>query len=199
MFRGIVLVTSVMLLYGGQSDRRRPTPRQRQQREVTEMKRRLQRFAAKPAAPLETQFLFARAGSLIGRAADQEPGSYVFERLEDSVDSLLDAAEELFAAAAWRNDGDDEPAREQQRTSRDLERTYFRVLQSEYFAQQSREAGSAEYVETSKRLYQAARSAYDRREYGRARRLASSARELVDAIESLAQAAVRVPEPPRLK
>jgi hypothetical protein len=84
------------------------------------------------------------------------------------------------------------------RTARDLEHTYFRVTQGEYFARQSREARAPEYVRMAQRLYQQARVAYDAGDLRRARRLAGAAKEVINSLENLAQAAVPVPEPPSL-
>jgi hypothetical protein len=116
------------------------------------------------------------------------------------MDDLLDASDELRGARRPRDndDSDGDEDKDRERTARELEQTYFRVAQGDYFARQSRDAHGNDYVRTAQRLYQQARAAYDAREYRRARHLADAAQEVIEGLENLAQAAVRIPEPPKL-
>ena len=82
--------------------------------------------------------------------------------------------------------------------ARDLERTYFRIQQGDYFARQSQGASGGQYVRLARRLYQVARAAYDDREYARVRLLSEASRDIIMAVERLAQAEMGVPDPPRL-
>jgi hypothetical protein len=204
MLRACALVFVLLFACFAQGERKRATAQERQQKEVEEMRRRARKSCARQVTSLEHPFLCARATALIERAALEPPGSYVYERLEDGIDNLLDAAGEIAASLEplrdnSNKDKDEDPSDQQRDTARELERAYFRVLQADYFARQSREPDAAEYVQVSRRLYQAARAAYDQREHRRARRRAEAAREVVSALEALAQAAVRMPEPPLLK
>jgi hypothetical protein len=131
------------------------------------------------------------------RAEQAAAGSYLFERLIDAVDDLLDAGEELNDAARPTNESRKQP--EPAETARYLERTYFRVMQADYYSRISADPRGPDYVGMARRLYQAGRREYDSRNYARARRFAGAAGEIVNTLENLAQAAVRVPEPPKLE
>jgi hypothetical protein len=160
------------------------------------------RKASRKAASLERSdpdlaFVRDRAQDLLLRAEHAAAGSWQLDRLLEAVDDLLDAGEDL--AKASRNDGDCENEPDAAGTARLLERTYFRVTQADYYARISADASGPEYVRMARRLYQAARREYDGRNYRRARRLAGAAEEMVDTLENLAQAAVRVPDPPKLE
>lgn len=86
----------------------------------------------------------------------------------------------------------------QERAARELEDTYFDLNQGEYFAKQVGVRQAGRYVKTGRKLYQRARAAYEQEEFAKARDLGEAAREVVAALESLAQAAVRIPSPPKL-
>ena len=141
-----------------------------------------------------------RISELLGRAREAPAGSYLFDRLHSAIDDLLDASRELQRIREPDEDeeGEDRESDAQRETARDLERTYFRVQQGEYFGEQSGEPDAGDYVRLAQRLYQQGRSAYDKGRYWRARRYADAAREVIDGLEGLAQAAVRIPELPRL-
>ncbi len=151
----------------------------------------------------ERRFLEARAEELLHRAVLKPAGSYVLDRELDAIDSLLDACEDigevedaLQKARSTNSDDDDEERRED--AARHLERVYFRVKQGDYFSRQSKERLGAQYVSTAQRLYHLARAQYDASHYRAARKLADAAHEVINALESLAQASVRIPEPPRM-
>lgn len=165
--------------------------------DLDEISSLLNELASDDAVSPDQRFLHERVERLLVRAREAPAGSYLFDRLDDAMGDLLEASEELLAA---RRQGHEEDAEEdaQRRTARDLERSYFRVKQSDYFARQSREADAAGYVELAQRLYQHARSSYDAGRYWQARRFAEAAREVVFGLEGLAQAAVPIPDPPTL-
>ncbi|MEX2260671.1 MAG: hypothetical protein WD696_01905 [Bryobacteraceae bacterium] len=174
------------------SRRRKETREERQARELQELARRADKLRASP----ETAFLKSRAAELIERARAEEPRSYRYERIQDAIDALLDAGEEIEDSTRPESDHDDD---EQEDTARRLERAYFRLQQGDYFVRRANQPDGQSYMQQSRRLYQQARGAYDSRLYDRASRLAEASSEIVSALEHLAQAAVRVPDPPRLK
>jgi hypothetical protein len=161
--------------------------------DLDDLSRRFNRQTAFRNLSPETEFLHARATALMDRAHQAEAGSYLFGRLENTIDNLLDAVEEI---AKSEETGDDDDT--QERAAKDLERAYFRVRQGDYFARMSTEGDSKAYVKTAQALYQKGRGAYEMKQYHKARRLAEAAREVIDALEDLAQAAVRIPDPPQL-
>lgn len=138
------------------------------------------------------EFLTRETQRLMERSKTLSRPSYEFDRILEAVDDLLDAREDLLDAERETRDEDEN-------TAKRLERAYFRVQQGEYFAKLSGDKQAREYVLRSRQLYQKGRAAYDRREFQRARKLASASSELVNVLENLAQAAVRKPEPPVLK
>ena len=143
-------------------------------------------------------FLREQAAGLLDRARAAERRSYVRGRLIEALDSLLDAAELLIRAAKPRRRDDDDDD-DKASTARTLEKTYFRVSQADYYARVSKEKRAPEYVTLARRLYQTARSEYDAGAFYKARRIAEAAGEIVGVLDNLAQAAVRVPDPPKLE
>jgi hypothetical protein len=134
---------------------------------------------------------------LFERCRTFPPATYKFDRMLEALDDLLDAREDLHAAAVNpRKQADGEADRRD--TAKRLERSYFRVQQGDYFARLSADDHAKEYVALARQLYQRARAAYDAREHHRAEKLASASSELVNVLENLAQAAVRKREPPIL-
>jgi len=183
---------------GWAADRKKRSAEEKKLEELDELSKRLNRLASDADLADEQRFLHDRIGELMKRARETPGDSYLFGRLEEAIDDLLDGSDALRDArrAAIDKDEDDEDDRE--RTARELEQTYFRVQQGDYFAEQSRDPQAGDYVRTAQRLYQQARAAYDAREYRRSRHMADAAREVIGGLENLAQAAVRIPEPPKL-
>jgi hypothetical protein len=140
----------------------------------------------------------------LDRSRRAAAGSYLLDRLESAMDDLLDAGEEILESRLdlreqqGNRDRRQNPDEARRDTVRQLERGYFRIQQGDYFARQSQESDAQEYVLVARRLYQLARAAYDAADYVGARRLSEASERTIDALESLAQAAVPVPEPPRL-
>jgi len=168
--------------------------RDRQVRRLNELSSRLNRYATSAATSAEREFIHERVQELLIRARESVEDEYYFGRLAEAIDDFLDASEQIEDAI------EDGPSREdtQERAARELEDTYFDLMQGEHFARQSGDPHAMEYIANGRRLYQKARLAYEQEEYARARDLAEAAREIVAGLESLAQAAVRVPTPPRL-
>jgi hypothetical protein len=188
---------AVLLSTSWAADRKKRSPEEKKLEVLDEFSKRLNRLASEADLSNEQRFLHERIGELMKRGREAPGDSYLFGRLEEAIDDLLDASSELRRAHAGDNDEDDGD-RARERTARELEQTYFRVQQGDYFARQSGDPHGRDYVRTAQRLYQQARAAYDAGEYRRSRGLADAAREVIGGLENLAQAAVRIPEPPKL-
>jgi len=197
MIRTVLAVTLLVAAAGAQNKDRRSgrSPERKKAETLKELSERLSRLSARTDLSAENRFLHAQVAAVQERARQAPAGSYLFDRLESAGDNLLDASEEILNAG--RKPGEN---RESARvpTARELERTYFRVQQGDYFANQLKEPDAQELVRTARRLYQLARGAYDGGEYRRARGLAEACREVIGGLESLAQAAVPAPVPPKL-
>ena len=187
---GVVLGLLLGAAALAQSDERRD----RQIKELNEASSRLNSYATTAVSTPDREFIHERVTELLNRARKSVDDNYLFGRLIAAMDDFLDASEQIQDAV------EDGPSREdtQERAARELENTYFDLMQGEHFARQSGDPHADEYVRISRRLYQNARVAYEGEEYAKARDLAEAAREVVAGLESLAQAAVRVPTPPRL-
>jgi hypothetical protein len=187
-----------LMISGGLAADRNKRAEEKKLEELDQLSKRLNRLASDPELSEEQRFLNDRVGELMKRAREAPGDSYLFGRLEEAIDDLLDAGEELRDSRRAGNGDDDDKDRARERTARDLEQTYFRVQQGDYFAKQSGDPRARDYVRTSQRLYQQARAAYDAQEYRRSRHFADAAEEVIAGLENLAQAAVRIPDPPKL-
>lgn len=174
------------------------SPERRKLEDLNDISKRLNRLASKPDLREEQRFLHDLTTLLLDRARQAPAGSYLFSRLEAAMDDFLDGSHELQEMVDDDDSEEDSEDGARRRTAHELESAYFRVKQGDYFADQSREKGAREIVKTGRRLYQLARREFDEGRYWRARRFADAARECIDGLESLAQAAVEVPEPPKL-
>lgn len=174
--------------------------KKKKRRQVAEFSERLKRLESDGGVTSEQRFLHERVTELMAKWKPLDAGTYTDSRIRSAIDSFLDASEELKGARkqsrSSRSESADGDAR--RRTARVLERTYFRVKQGEYFSAQSKDPFGPEYVRLGRRLYQQARSAYDRGTFELARRLAEASHEVIEGLEKLAQAAVPIPMPPPL-
>ena len=143
----------------------------------------------------ECSFLQARAGELLERTKQARGNNFQFDRLSRAVDALLSASERVYFArkASQIDDNDKRDAAEF------LQRCYFRVQQAEYFAGLSGEKEAKQYVTYARSLYQQARSAYDAHQYDRAQMLGDASSLIVAALENIAHASLRIPDPPVIK
>jgi len=181
---------------GRDSDQRREDREQRRRREkIEDLSRKLSRRLAVPNPAKEHGFLHEQASALLERARQAREDAYLFDRLAAATNALLESSEEIFEAREPERDKDDDDQRE---AAVALQRHYFRIQQAEYFAKMGNEEQAGEYVKQSRSLYQQARRAYDQKQYRQARKLGEASSYIVRALENLAQAAVRIPEPPRL-
>lgn len=158
---------------------------------------RLRQLTPKSDLGPESVFLHDQIVTLVERCRRAPAGSFLVERLELAIKNLLDAGERLLEARAGRPT-DDRSEEMRRLMARDLERTYFRIQQGDYFARQFQDASGAQYVWVARRLYQLARAAYDEREYARVRLLSEASLDLIMSLERLAQSEIGVPDPPRL-
>jgi hypothetical protein len=169
--------------------------RDRRQREkLAELTEKLNRRFDFLDPTTEQLWLHTQAAALLARAKSAQNDRYRFDRVAGATDALLEASERILEAR--RQDVRDE--NERAGAARALESDYFRVQQAEYFAKQGKETNAAEYTTLARSLYQQARRAYDRGEFKRARTLGDAAGYLARSLEALAQAAIRVPDPPRM-
>ena len=158
---------------------------------------RLRVLTAATDLTAENVFLHEQIGVVLERCRRAPAGSFLVERLTLAMNDLLDASGRIVEAK--RNPPSDDRSEDMRfDMARDLERTYFRIQQGDYFARQSQGASGAQYVRVARRLYQVARAAYDDREYARVRLLSEASRDIIMAVERLAQAEMGVPDPPRL-
>ncbi len=162
--------------------------------DLNDLSSRLNRHATSTPMTEEREFLHERVTELLVRARKSIDNEYVFGRLEAAIDDFLDASTQIEDAL------EDGPGRSdtRQRAARELEDTYFDLIQGKHFARQSGDPYANQYVRMGRRLYQLARASYEQEQYAQARDLAEAAREVVAGLEALAQAAVRVPTPPQL-
>jgi len=187
---------------GRRSDRN--SPEQRKAETIRNTSQRLSRLASRLDLSQENRILGQKVSALLERARQAAAGSYLLDRLESAMDDLLDASEEILESRLdlrerqGNRDRRQDPDEARRATVRELERSYFRIQQGDYFARQSQETNAQEYVLLARRLYQLARAAYDAGDYLGARGLSEASQKVIDALESLAQAAVPIPEPPRL-
>ena len=143
----------------------------------------------------ESAFLQTRASELLDRARQARANFFQFDSLASATYSLLRACERISTAS---QDGKPRDA-DRRDAALQLQRCYFRVQQAEYFAGLSGEKESKQYVTYSRSLYQQARSAYDNQQYGKAQLLGDAASMIVGALENIAHASLRIPDPPVIK
>jgi hypothetical protein len=143
----------------------------------------------------ENAFLNARAAELLERAKRARGNTFQFDRLANATDNLLRASDRIASArkAGQANESDKRDA------ALLLQKCYFRAQQVEYFAGISGEKEAKQYVTHVRSLYQQARSAYDGHQYDRAQMLGEASSLIVMALENIAHASLRVPDPPVIK
>jgi hypothetical protein len=163
-------------------------------RKLHELQRKLERRMAKPSPADVNRFLHEQSAALIERAREAQESRYRFDRLCRAADDLLEASQRVFESGERDDEKEDRSD-----AARRLERTYFRVQQADYFSRQSGHKDGDVFIRHARALYQQARTAYDHQDYPKADKLADAAGKIVSGLERMAQAEVRVPDPPRLK
>ena len=134
--------------------------------------------------------LVERAANLIDQAKSSKDNQFQYSRRLLAANSIMDAADHVLLALKPEPppDGNDSRA-----AGFVLSGCYFRVRQADYFAGISGDKKSGLYVKLASSLYQQGRSAYDAKEYGKARLLGNASTSVVFALECMAQAAT--PDP----
>lgn len=148
-----------------------------------------------PDTSSEGAFLCARAAELYERLKQSKGNSFQFDWLADATESLLRACDRIFMARK-ANQIDENDKRD---AALKLQKCYFRILQADYFAGLGGEKDAKQYVTYSRSLYQQARSAYDAHQYDRAQMLGDASSLIVSALENIALASLRIPDPPVIK
>ncbi len=143
----------------------------------------------------EAVFLCARATEILERLKQAKGNNFQFDQLASATEALLRAGDLIFRAKrASRIDENDK-----RDAALNLPRCYFRMRQADYFADLSGEKEAKQYVTFSRSLYQQARSAYDAQLYDRAQMMGDASSLIVMALENLAHASLRIPDPPVIK
>jgi hypothetical protein len=189
---------------GGQRDTREPFPRPPGDRSLSEREKQdrldflakmLARNLSVADAGADMLFLSSRASELLERAKQARANNFQFDSLTGAILNLLRASERIsMARKADRMDENDK-----RDAALQLQKCYFRVQQADYFAGLSGEKDAKQYLTRARSLYQQARSAYDSRQYDRAQLLGDAASNIVTALENLAHACLRIPDPPVIK
>ncbi len=168
------------------------------ERRIVDLAEKLgRRMFTYPDPTPEQIWLHETAAVLLERTKQVRTDEYRFDRLARATDALLEASEAILEAREEETKADDED--DYEKAARDLEKDYFRVEQAEYFAEKSGEPNAVEYVKFARVLYQQARRAFDEKKYSAAESLGDAAGDVARALEYLAQASIRIPDPPRLK
>jgi hypothetical protein len=141
----------------------------------------------------DIEFLYSKASELLKRSNQERDNFFHCERLVNATNALLDAAYSIFSSRKA-----DRTPQDFWGVSKALPGLHFRVQQAGFFASRSGEKNSEQYVTLAKSIYQQARSAYDAREYQKAKYLADASWEIVTALESIAQASIPPPKPPNM-
>ena len=200
MSRSIVTAVVGLILLGGsvvpEHALRAKSRKDRQLEKIEDLSKKLERRLKVRNPSKENVFLHEQAAVLLVRLKQSREDSSRFDRLARAADALLESSERIFDAREKDRDDDDDDDR--RKTALDLQRDYFRLQQAQYFARQSGEKDAKTYVKHARSIYQQARRAFDAQTYRKAETLGDAASYIVRALENLAQAAIRVPEPPRL-
>jgi len=130
--------------------------------------------------------LLERAADLMEQAKSSKDNQFQYGRLLLAANAMMDAADRVLLAQKSGKGPDEIDSRAADFILRGC---YFRVRQADYFAGISGDKKSNQYVRLASSLYQQGRSAYDAKEYGRARLLGDASTSVVFALERMAQAA----------
>lgn len=154
-------------------------------------------LAQRSAVGATEKEILAEAKSCLQHAQKQLDRNQVFaaSRLTGAAESLARALDLL----QHRGDSPAPPPPPGQNLNEHLIQVYFRVRQVDYFLQQSHDSGAKPLAELARRFYEQARQAFDRNQARQAEDYAGAAEDMVQALEFLAQSAVRATSPPPLR
>ena len=134
--------------------------------------------------------LMESAADLIGKAKSTQGNQFQHGRRLLAANAMMDAADRVLLTVKTERNSDENDFR---RAGFVLQGCYFRMRQADYFAGIIDDKKSDQYVKLASSLYQQGRSAYDAKEYGKARLLGDASTSVVFALECMAQAAT--PDP----
>jgi hypothetical protein len=129
---------------------------------------------------------YSRAFAESGEKQLGEGQWFAADRMAEAADALLRVAEHqqhLRTGGEPKGPPPSAPMQDQ------LQRTYFRIQQADYFLNQAHDSRAATFPKWSRDFYQLAVRAYERHDLVAAGENAKSAEDLVRALENLAQAA----------
>ena len=146
--------------------------------------------AASNAGDGDVKKLLERAADLMEQAKASKDYQFQYGRRLLAAGAVMDATDRILMAMKIDRAPEESDIR---RAGFVLQECYFRVRQADYFAGISGDKKSSQYVSLATRLYQQGRSAYDAKEYSRARLLGDASTSVVFALECMAQAST--PDP----
>ena len=152
--------------------------------------KRLEKAKALSQQSSEMETLITRAADLLEQARQAREDQFRSGRYLAAANALMDSIDRIY----WSRKVDHTP-QEQDFWGAGfvLQGCYFRVRQVDYFASQSGVRNADPYITLSRSLYQQGRSAYDAKEFQRARLMGEASSFIVFALECIAQAAM--PDP----
>jgi hypothetical protein len=138
----------------------------------------------------EIETLNARTVDLLEQARQAREDPFRSGRYLAAANALMDAIDRIN----WMRKADNTPQDQDfWGAGFVLQGCYFRVRQVDYFAGQSGAKNADQYITLSRSLYQQGRSAYDAKEYQRARLMGEASSFIVFALECIAQTAMHNP------
>ena len=139
--------------------------------------------------------LLEHATELINQAKSSKDNQFQHRRRMLAADAMMDAADRVMITLKAKPSSDENDFR---RADFILQGCYFKVRQASYFAGISGDKKTDQYVKLASKLYQQGRSAYDAKEYGKARLLGEASTSVVFALECIAQASAPSPPSPHI-
>ena len=139
----------------------------------------------------DIDLLQSKAADLLKQANQAKNNFMRCGSLATAANSMLDAAYSIFYARK-----SDDSSADFWGVGRILQGFLFRVQQADVFAQMNTDKNSDQYVTLARSLYQQARSAYDAREYLKAKYLVDASSNIVTALESIVYSQASIPPPP---
>lgn len=152
--------------------------------------KRLEKTKALNPQSSEMETLHARAADLLEQARQAREDQFRSGRFLAAANALMDAIDRIH----WMRKVDNTPQDQDfWGAGFVLQGCYFRVRQADYFASQNGKKNAEQYITLARSLYQQGRSAYDAKEYQRARLMGEASSFIVFALECIAQAAMPNP------
>lgn len=196
------LALLLVLPVGPSLAQKKPPPKKKSEKKEQSLPGRIgkirDRLSKADPTDATEKMLASWATAYLERADEQLRAGQPFaaDRMVGAADALSHAGDHLQHS---KENADGKPLPEAEQLARALEKTYFRVLQADYFFRQSKDAQAKPLVGLARQFYQRARKAYDTGDTRQADEYSKAAGEIVKALEHLAQAATPVPVPPRMK